>query len=61
LRILPGEGLEDSADGDTNCFDRSRVSEEMLMLEFGEKLFDAIEVGEYFGRKKSLAPAARMS
>jgi hypothetical protein len=37
--------LEDLADGDTNCFDRSRGSFAEEMLELGEDLFDGVQVG----------------
>ena len=30
-------------------------------LELGEDLLDGVQVGEYFGRKNSLAPRERMS
>jgi len=31
------------------------------VLELGEEHLDGIEIGEYLGRKKSLAPTARMA
>jgi hypothetical protein len=61
LRILRAEELENVADGEANSFDRSGSSFSQEVLEFGEYLLDRVEVGEYLGRKKSLAPTERMS
>lgn len=44
-----------------NRVDGSRCSFADEVFELGKDLFDRVQVGEYFGRKKSLAPTERMS
>src|SRR5216684_498438 len=50
---------EDFADCDADGFGRARGGLAQQVLELGEDLSIGVRSGEYFGRKKSLAPAAR--
>jgi hypothetical protein len=51
---------EGFADCDADGFGRARGGLALQVLELGEDLFDQVQVRPYFGKKKSLAPAARM-
>jgi hypothetical protein len=52
---------EDFADCDADGFGRARGGLAQQVLELGEDLSIGLGSGEYFGRKKSLAPAAQSS
>ena len=59
--FLSGDGRQDVADGGADSLGGSLGGSAQQVLELGEEPLDGVQVGEYFGRKKSLAPADRMA
>src|ERR1700719_4718666 len=54
VAFLGGVGSEKLADGGDEGFERARRRLAQQMLQFGEDLFDRVQIGRIFGKKEQL-------